>query len=117
MIPAGGKGRPTQIAKAAEDYAIPIIFSSVNYSTLSEILVLLGKHSNLYITNDMLNTPDGVELFCDQVGPERLLFGSNFPFTYLQGPLITIKKAQIPRTSKIKILKENAERILICDDI
>lgn len=112
MIEAVGPGKPTLIARAIGSAEVPVILTSVNYSVLSEVLVLLSEHENLYVVNDMLNTPDGIELICDEVGPERLLFGSNYPITYFEGPKISIEKAEIPASHRRKILGGNARRIM-----
>jgi predicted TIM-barrel fold metal-dependent hydrolase len=112
MAPAQGQGNATRLARAASNYELPIIITSVNYSTLSEVLALLPEHEEMHICIDMLNTPDGIELITDEFGPERLLFGSNYPTTYLPGPLLAVQKAEINSAAKRGILRGNAARLL-----
>jgi len=112
MAPAMGHGSTTVLLRATSKYGIPVIVTSVNYSTLSEVLALLPDHEDMKVCIDMLNTPDGIELVCDEFGPEKLVFGSNFPTTYFQGPLLAVQKAQISGGARRKILGENAKKLV-----
>lgn len=112
MAPAMGHGKATSLLRVTSEYEIPVIITSVNYSTLSEALALLQEHEGLHVCIDMLNTPDGIELICDEFGPEKLVFGSNYPITYFQGPLLAVRKAMISIGAKRKILGENVKRML-----
>lgn len=112
MTSACGPGKSTEIVRAVETLNIPLILTSVNYSTLSEVMVLLDQYEGLYIGIDMLNTPDGIELISREVGPGRLVFGSNYPLAYFSGPLIAVEKSEIPPSYKRKILRENILQIL-----
>jgi predicted TIM-barrel fold metal-dependent hydrolase len=112
MAPAMGHGCTTVLLRAASKHGLPVIVTSVNYSTLSEVLALLPEHEDLSVCIDMLNTPDGIELICDEFGPERLVFGSNYPTTYFQGPLLAVQRAQISEGAKSKILGENAKKLM-----
>jgi len=112
IMPAATPGAATQIARNADAYKAQTLLCSVNYSTLSEALVLMRENDNIHICTDMLNTPDGVELVVDEFGPERLIFGSGFPKTYFSGPLLSVERASIPRSAKRKILRENILRMV-----
>jgi len=112
IAPAMGPGRSTETVRAAQAFGLVVILNSVSYSTLSEALVLMAQYDSLYIGTDMLDTPDAIELVSDEAGPERLVFGSNYPFTYFSGPFLTLQRSEIPETHKRLILRENALRIL-----
>ncbi len=112
IAPAQGPGKSTEIVEAAKAHDLVVILTSVNYSTLSEALVLMGEYDDLYLTTDMLNTPDGVELVSDELGPDRLVFGSNYPFTYFSGPLLAVQRSRLQPEVKRRILRENLLRIL-----
>jgi len=112
MVPAMSPGRSTEIVRVAQAVGVVVILNSVSYWTLSEVLVLLARYDGLYIGTDMLDTPDAVELVTDEVGAERLIFGSNYPFTYFSGPLLNVQRSQISKKDRCLILRENALRIL-----
>ena len=112
MAPVQDRGNATRLSRAAAKYGLPLIITSVNYSTLSEVLALFHDHEKLHISTDMLNTPDGIELITDEFGPERLIFGSNYPATYFRGPLLAVQRAEIGPGAKRKILWENAARLM-----
>jgi predicted TIM-barrel fold metal-dependent hydrolase len=54
----------------------------------------------------------GIEAFVADYGPQRLLFGSGFPKSYLGGMMLAIKHAQISEEAKVAIAGKNLERIL-----
>jgi len=112
IAPAMGPGKSTEMVRAAQAFGLVVILNSVSYWTLSEALVLMAQYDGLYIGTDMLDTPDAIELVSDEVGPERLVFGSNYPFTYFSGPLLNVQRSEISETNKRLILRENALRIL-----
>jgi predicted TIM-barrel fold metal-dependent hydrolase len=112
MIPASAQGKATQIANLLKNHQVPMILTSINYSTLSEALVLLELHPGLCLSTEMLNTPDGIELICDEAGPERLVFGSGFPTTYFEGPKLAVETAQITERSRDAILGGNITKLL-----
>jgi hypothetical protein len=112
MAPTQGRGNATKLLRATSGYGCPTIITSVNYSTMSEILALLQEHESMYVCIDMLNTPDGIELIADEFGPERLVFGSNYPDTYFHGPLLAVQRAEIGSGAKRMILRENAARLM-----
>ncbi|MBU7004408.1 MAG: amidohydrolase family protein [Theionarchaea archaeon] len=112
MAPAQGLGNATKLVRSAEKLGLTTVLTTVNYSNLSEVLALLSDNDGLIVCIDMLNTPDGIELITDEFGPERLVFGSNFPDTYFHGPLIAVQRAEISSIAKGKILRENAARLL-----
>jgi len=71
---------------------------------------LCKKHSNVYIETSMAPTTSPLEEVIWKIGPERLLFGSNFPYSSTS---VEIRKIQslykISDVDKKKILELNAE--------
>jgi len=112
IAPAMGPGKSTEMVRAAQAYGLVVMLNSVSYWTLSEALVLMAQYDELYIGTDMLDAPDSIELVSDEVGPERLVFGSNYPLTYFYGPLLNVQRSEISEASKRLILRQNALRIL-----
>ncbi len=112
IAPAMGPGKSTEMVRAAQAFGLVVILNSVSYWTLSEALVLMAQYDGLYIGTDMLDAPDSIELVSDEVGPERLVFGSNYPLTYFSGPLLNVQRSEISEASKRLILRQNALRIL-----
>ncbi len=107
VIPASGPGNATKISSLVKARGLRLILTSINYSTLSEALVLLDENPGLYLSTDMLNTPDGIELVCDEAGPDRIVFGSGFPTTYFEGPRLAVERAEISQKSKDAIFRGN----------
>jgi hypothetical protein len=112
MAPVQVLGNATKLVRSTAKHGLTTIVTTVRYSNLSEVLALLSDHDGLHVCIDMLNTPDGIELISDEFGPERLIFGSNYPDTYFHGPLIAVQKAEISSSARAKILGENAGRLV-----
>jgi hypothetical protein len=112
MASAEVLGNATKLVSSTTRHGLTTILTTVRYSNLSEVLALISDHEDLYVCINMLNTPDGIELIADEFGPERLVFGSNYPDTYFHGPLIAVQKAQISSKARAKILRGNAARLV-----
>ncbi len=112
MMSSAGQGTATQIARVTKECQMPVILTSVNYSTLSEALVLLDEQENIHLCTDMLNTPDGIEIIREEQGVDRLIYGSGYPSTYFHGPLMAVCNSDIPARDKRSILRENILRLL-----
>jgi len=112
IIPSQGPGKATQIVRQAKDLGVTVVLSAINYSNLSEALVLLQEYDGLFLATDMLNTPDGVDLVSEESGTDRLIFGSNYPYTYFRGPLLAVERSELAPGEKRKILRENILRVL-----
>jgi len=55
---------------------------------------------------------EAIEYAHENVGAERIIFGSDFPFFEIYDEIAKIRKAGIPSTAKNKILGGNAEKLL-----
>ena len=52
-----------------------------------------------------------IQYACDTVGPERVIYGSDFPFFEISDEINKVEKAEISRGAKRKILGDNAEKM------
>lgn len=79
---------------------------------LYKVIDLLEKHSNLYadFSGDVLE-PFIIEEYVKRVGSERLLFGTDMPWTDARYHLINILHAGISEKDRVKILGLNASRL------
>jgi hypothetical protein len=55
---------------------------------------------------------EGVARLLDQVPPERVLFGSHFPFFYFEAALLKVQESGLAQERKTMVLEGNARRIL-----
>lgn len=79
---------------------------------LRAVLGLMRDHENVSIETSCLQIPYSVERLVDQVGPERVLYGSGLPLQYPACGLARIESAEITDEEKALVFGENARRLL-----
>ncbi len=73
---------------------------------------LIERYDHVYIDTAQYLLDGGIESFVADYGPERMLFGSGFPESYIGGMMMALKHARISEEAKDAIAGENLERIL-----
>jgi predicted TIM-barrel fold metal-dependent hydrolase len=73
---------------------------------------LIERYPNFHVDTARYELDGGIADFCRTYGPERMLFGTAFPFTPMGGPLLTLLHADIPDEDRALIAGGNLERIL-----
>jgi len=73
---------------------------------------LLERYPNVYIDTAQYFVDGGIEALVNNIGYERILFGSGFPESYFGGIMLMLKHARISDEAKSAIANENLERIL-----
>lgn len=102
----------TAIARMAATVDNPIIIDSFRYASLAEAIVVMQKSPNLYIETHMINSPNWVELLAQNVGTDRIIFGSNAPLSYFTAASAQIENAMAPEKDKNLIFAGNLSRLL-----
>jgi uncharacterized protein len=73
---------------------------------------LLERYENVYVELSQYMLDGGIESLVADYGPERVLFGSGFPESYMGGMMLALKHSQIGADAKQAIAAGNLERIL-----
>jgi predicted TIM-barrel fold metal-dependent hydrolase len=73
---------------------------------------LLEAYPNFYLETSEYQLAGGFEDHCRTYGPERLLFGTNYPYFYMRGPELTLRHADISDDDKAAIAGGNLRRLL-----
>ena len=73
---------------------------------------LLERYPNVYVDTAQYLVDGGLEGVVEDYGPERLLFGSGFPESYMGGMMLALRHAQISEEDKNAIASGNLERVL-----
>jgi hypothetical protein len=73
-----------------------------------------SRHRNLYVDTSSSKSllPGLIEWAVREIGAERILFGSDTPLYFSAMQRARIDRAEIPLADRIKILSENARRLL-----
>lgn len=77
--------------------------------------ILFGLPENVLIDTAMSaerQDPAGFQRIAERMGPERVLFGSDFPYGTQKAAISYIKSSSFSESEKEKILGENARRVL-----
>ena len=104
-------GEATLVGRLTKGLGAPVILANVTYATLGEAIAVLEQDDHLYLEACRLATPGVVELLVEQLGAERLLFGSGAPAWEIVPTLAMVREAEIPDGAKAAILGENARRL------
>ena len=95
------------------------ILSAATYPEMCAVAPLLAGRDNWSVDIARMQgrhaRPGPVEVMVravEEFGAERILFGSNLPFQYLQASLLKVRKAAIDPGFKEMILSRNAFRLL-----
>jgi len=73
---------------------------------------MIERYENLYLDTSRYELDGGIADFCGTYGPDRMLFGTNFPNTPMGGPMLTLMHADISDDEKEAVAGGNLRRIL-----
>jgi predicted TIM-barrel fold metal-dependent hydrolase len=75
-------GMPTACERIASRAGCRVVMCGVRYPVLSEALACMKRCEFLYLETAKLAGPDCLRITCDEVGAERVCFGTGAPFNY-----------------------------------
>jgi predicted TIM-barrel fold metal-dependent hydrolase len=102
-------GSVEQVERLVSTYPYACFFTGHSTGDYADVM---RKHPNLYVCSCPLHTPRACENMVQQIGADRLLFGSDLqdlPIAWGLGPILF---ARLPVESKRLILGGNLEKIL-----
>ena len=75
-------------------------------------LQALAEAGNVYFDISSVEGIEGIARLVERLSPERVVFGSYFPFFNFEAAFLKIQESGLPEDRKTKILEGNARRIL-----
>lgn len=102
----------TKIAQATAGLGLSVILTDTHYVSMAEVIAVMRQHPHVYCETNWLASTDAIEMFVEQVGAARLIYGSSAPVQPMQKTLNVILEAAISAQDKAAILGGNAIRIL-----
>jgi len=78
---------------------------------IEEVLRLMKKYDNVSVETSGLQLMNGIERLVEEVGANRVLFGSGMPIQEVGPALVKIREAEIKEEEKELILEENAIKL------
>ena len=107
IVPDGGAGQPTQIARGVADFALPTLMAGASYGIMGEVMAVLEGWPNMYAEAHVMDTPFAVETLMGS-GPKQVAFGSDSPERYFDSPLLMAQYAEMSEDAKRDYLRNNA---------
>lgn len=116
IIHSGSHGcEPLRIKELAESYSdLPIIMEHMGYPyDVDQALAAARKCDNIYLGTAMVNSePDIIKRAAEEVGPERIIFGSSAPGFFPVYAVLSLKRVDFSSHEMDLIMGENLARIL-----
>ena len=103
---------PDRLVSLADVYqGINFVFG--HFANDSEVFFSkLVERKNAYVETSIVSSPRIIEMRVKQAGCEKILFGSDFPYSDQEIELLKIRKARLTDYEKNRILYVNAETLL-----
>ncbi len=119
LIHTGGwskRAHPEEIIEAAENHPNTTFIAAHNtkgyyYQTSEEWRQRFIDADNLHMETSLNCTPKGIETLVAEIGAERVVYGTDFPYGHPVPMNKNIEYADIPDEAKEKITWQNAERL------
>lgn len=105
-------GVMTEIAGLACQYDLRFLITGVYYGNLAEAIVVCQSEENIFLETHLLNSPDGFEVLVEEVGVERLIYGSQSPLHHINTSMLPVRNSSLREEDKEKILWGNISREL-----
>ncbi len=91
---------------------MPLVLMDVTYRVNRDLYPRLNAYPNLYVETSGLQQHCGIQDMCEQLGSDRLLFGSRLPFFCPGAAMHAIQCADIPDAAKVGIAGANLRHLL-----
>lgn len=89
-----------------------VLLNALRRSVSGSLLDRLMKAGEVYLDTGMLEGMGGVEVELKSMPVERMLFGSYFPYFYLESGLLKLRESELGHHQRRLVTRENARRLL-----
>jgi predicted TIM-barrel fold metal-dependent hydrolase len=112
MVQARQTGCPSAMARSVGSRTIPIILEGISYENMAEAVSVMRNKPNFFVDTRELRVPGALRFLVDQVGAERVVFGSGCLRNSLASALGYITDSEIGDEAKAAIFGGNIKRLL-----
>ena len=112
MMQARETGYPTALVKSLDGRKAIFILEGVSFENMAEAVSVRRKHDNVMADTRELRVPGALRFLIDQVGADRVVFGSGCLRSSLASALGYVTDSEIPDEAKAKILGGNIRRLV-----
>jgi predicted TIM-barrel fold metal-dependent hydrolase len=111
-IEASTPGGPTRVLRAAGDAGLSIILTGVDHVNMGEAVSVAKAHGRIHFCTWSLSSVGTLETIAEQVGVERLVFGSGSAVNYFSSAYLRVNYGGFGADEKHAIFSANMRRIL-----
>lgn len=90
-----------------------VILTDVQGRNNRTLYPLLERHANVFVQSSGFNVHRGIEDFVARFGPERMIFGSDYPFGSMGSARYQLESASISTADKRRIGAGNLKGLLV----
>jgi hypothetical protein len=101
-----------RIVRALSDIDLKTILLDTSGYSLVDSIEAARSNKNLYFGTRLFNTPDSIEIFCEEADPARLVLATGMPFYYGSQSVYRIQTALIDEDIKEAIFSKNLMNFL-----
>lgn len=112
MIQARDTGNPSDLARVLEGHSSTFILEGISFENMAEAVSVMRKHPNVMCETRELRVPGALRFLVDQVGSDRVIFGSGCLRSSLAAALGYVNDAEISDDAKAAIFSGNIKRLL-----
>ena len=112
MVQARETGCPSALAGNLIGRQNTFILEGVSFENMAETVSVMRKYDNVMADTGELRVPGALRFLVDQIGADRVVFGSGCLRSSLAAALAYIMETEISDDDKAKILGGNMKRLL-----
>ena len=112
MMQARDTGYPSALARNLEGRTITFILEGISFENMAEAVSVMREHENVMCDTREVRVPGALRFLVDQVGADRVVFGSGCLRSSLAAALSYVMDAEISDENKTKVLAGNMKRLL-----
>lgn len=112
MIQARESGCPSSLLRILPGRNTTFILEGISFENMAEAVSVMRKYPNVMCETRELRVPGALRFLLDQVGSERVLFGSGCLRSSLAASLGYVMDAEISDDAKAAVLAGNVKRLL-----
>lgn len=112
MVQARESGCPSALMRVLPNRKTTFILEGISFENMAEAVSVMRKYPNVMCDTRELRVPGALRFLVDQVGAQRVFFGSGCLRSSLAAALGYVMDAEIADDAKAAILAGNVKRLL-----
>ncbi|MDO8586260.1 MAG: amidohydrolase family protein [Armatimonadota bacterium] len=112
IVGVGRAGDASALLPLAKGRGNAFILTNVTFDGMAEAACVMAQAENIFLEIHSLQAPSALSMMVNEVGADRLIFGSGCPGASLAGALKKIQLSDVADGDKTKILSGNVKRLL-----